>query len=82
LYERKRQPPSLWNPERQRFYTPQSLLKEFAESLIPNSYRVRYLAENDKGYDYEIPCSQHPAGCYEIELVVEKIRLPTWTLQD
>jgi SAM-dependent methyltransferase len=82
LYERKRRPPSLWNPQHQRFYTPQSLLREFAESLVPNSYRVRHLVENDKGYDYEIPCNQHPCGCYEIELVVEKIRLPSWTLQD
>jgi hypothetical protein len=80
LYERKEELPSFWNPDHKRFYTPQSLLAEFEQALPPNSYRVRHLAENDEGYDYSIPPNQHPIGCYEIELVVEKIRPPSWNL--
>ena len=82
LYERKRRPPSRWNPDHKRFYTPQSLVGEFDLALAPNSYRIRHLAENDEGYNYEIPPDQHPAGCYEIELVIEKIRRPSWNLLD
>jgi SAM-dependent methyltransferase len=83
LYERKRRPPSLragWN--HQRFYTPQTLLAEFESVLVPNTYRVRHLAENDARYMYELPKDKHPNGCYEIELVIEKIILPLWELDD
>jgi len=75
LYERKLVPPSNWNGDHKRFYTPASLLREFEESLEPNHYRIRHLADNDFGYIYEgIPPEQHAAGCYEIELVVQKIK--------
>ena len=83
LYERKRRPPSRragWN--HQRFYTPQSLLAEFENVLKPNTYRVRHLAENDANYTYDYPTERHPDGCYEIELVIEKIAPPAWTLDD
>jgi len=69
LYERRR-----------RVYTPSSLLAEFEAALVPNSYRVRHLAENDAGYQYEFPPNAHPEGCYEIELVVEKIAVPGWSM--
>jgi hypothetical protein len=81
LYERRRRPPSMRNSSHVRFYSPASLLAEFEQALVPNSYRVRHLAENDSGYSYESSPDVAPAGCYEIELVVEKIRNPTWTLQ-
>ena len=83
LYERKRRPPSRragWNY--QRFYTPQSLLAEFESALRPNSYRVRHLAENDANYSYGYDMDRHPDGCYEIELVIEKIATPKWGLDE
>ena len=80
LYEKKRNLPSRWNEDHKRFYTPALLLREFEESLPQNGYRVRHLADNDLGYLYEIGAEQHATGCYEIELVVEKIRAPAWDL--
>jgi SAM-dependent methyltransferase len=83
LYERKRQPPSKragWN--HLRFYTPQRLLAEFESILVPNSYRVRHLVENDANYRYDFPTDRHPDGCYEIELVIQKIEPPVWGLDD
>jgi len=83
LYERKRRPPSRWAGwNHQRFYTPQSLLAEFESVLLPNTYRVRHLAENDVDYTYSYPTERHPDGCYEIELVIEKISPPAWSLDD
>ncbi len=46
----------------------------------PNPYRVRLLQDNDLFYDYAMPRDADPVGCYEIELVVEKIELPAWSL--
>ena len=76
LYERKSTPPSLFNPDHKRFYTAASLLREFEESLPANGFRIRHLAENDVGFDYSTPIGEHARGCYEIELVIEKIRRP------
>jgi SAM-dependent methyltransferase len=76
LYERKSTPPSLFNPDHKRFYTAASLLREFEESLPANGFRIRHLAENDFGFDYSTPIGEHAHGCYEIELVVEKISRP------
>jgi len=80
LYERRRRVPSFWNWDHRRTYTPATLLAEFEAALAPNSYRVRHLAENDADYQYELPPNVHPEGCYEIELVVEKIAAPGWVL--
>lgn len=82
LYERKRRVPSFWNQDHRRTYTPATLLAEFEAALAPNTYRVRHLAENDAGYQYDLPPHLHPEGCYEIELVVEKIAPPQWRLED
>lgn len=83
LYERRKRPPSQWaGPHHVRFYTPMSLLAEFEAALPPNSYRVRHLADNDCGYEYDLHPSRHPGGCYEIELVVEKIRPPAWAVEE
>ncbi len=81
LYERKERPPSRHNLDHKRFYTAASLLLEVQASLEENSYRLRHLEENDMGYDYERPIDRHPAGCYEIVLVLEKIRKPLWKLE-
>jgi SAM-dependent methyltransferase len=81
LFERRSQLPSLSNSDHKRFYTPASVLREIEEVLEPNSYRVRHLVDNDFGFDYSIPpWSPHVVGCYEIELVLEKIRPPYWTI--
>lgn len=80
LYEKRLFPPSIFNGEHKRFFTPASLLALFEESLVPNSYRVRHLLENDEGFDYSIGPDRHSAGSYEIEFVLEKIRTPSWTL--
>jgi SAM-dependent methyltransferase len=82
LYERRRRIPSRWNADHKRVYTPSSLLAEFEAALVPNSYRVRHLAENDAGYRYDLPPSVHPEGCHEVELVIEKIARPDWKMED
>jgi SAM-dependent methyltransferase len=81
LYEKKSRPPSRWNADHKRFYTPASLVAEFETALAPNSYRVRHLADNDRSYTYDIGADRHSGGGYEIELVVEKIRKPDWQIE-
>ena len=78
LYERKSRPPSRWNNDHKRFYSPARLLAEFESALAPNSYRVRLLEENDRDYRYEDGPDIHPFGSYEIVLVIEKIKMPHW----
>lgn len=73
LYERKLNLPSRWNKEHQRFYTPASLLNEIESALEMNTYRVRSLLDNDVNFDYGVDEYQHASGCYEIEVVIEKI---------
>jgi len=82
LYERRPKIPSRWNPDHKRFYTPASLLQEIEEALEPNSYRIRHLIDNDSGFDYSLPPREASVGCQEIELVLEKIELPYWTVAD
>ena len=80
LYEKKRFLPSNWNSDHKRMYTPASLLSSFEKALDINTYRVRHLADNDRGFDYTCGPEHHSTGCYEIELVIEKIIPPTWKL--
>lgn len=80
LYEKRQSLPSRYNPDHKRFYTPESLLDEIEVSLDVNTYRVRHLRDNDDGYDYSIPPERHSKGCYEIELVLQKITPPEWRL--
>ena len=79
LYERRRALPSA-HPDHLRFFTPASLLALFETALPPNHCRVRHLQDNDLFYDYGVSPERHPVGCYEIELVLEKISPPAWTL--
>ncbi len=81
LYEKRAAPPSRWNADHKRFYTPASLMREIETSLPHNSFRLRHLADNDAGYDYAIGPEAHAIGCYEIELVIEKIQPPAWRLE-
>jgi SAM-dependent methyltransferase len=80
LYEKRRFLPSRFNEDHKRMYTPASLVRSFEEALEVNSYRVRHLAENDGGFNYQLGPEVHSDGAYEIELVVEKIELPAWRL--
>ncbi len=80
LYEKQTGLPSRYNADHKRLYTPASLMAEIEMSLRPNSYRLRHLADNDTHFDYAIPPERHSGGCYEIELVIEKIRPPAWHL--
>jgi SAM-dependent methyltransferase len=78
LYERKAAPPSRFNGDHKRFYTPSLLLSEIEQSLPVAGYRVRSLRDIDEGFDYTIPPGRHAAGSYEIELVIEKIKIPEY----
>lgn len=73
LYERKATLPSRWNREHLRFYTPAKLIADIENALDVNTYRIRSLRDNDTGYDYSISQAEHAQGCYEIEIVIEKL---------
>jgi SAM-dependent methyltransferase len=79
LYEKRPDIPSLLNPDHRRSYTSASLLTELEVSLPVNGYRVRHLVENDRDYPYGAAFETAPNGCYEIELVAEKITRPAWS---
>jgi SAM-dependent methyltransferase len=81
LYEKKLTLPSNYNSDHRWFVTPGLLLERVEDALPWNSYRVRWLRDNDDGYDYSIPPERHGKGCYEIELVLEKINPPCWTVK-
>jgi hypothetical protein len=80
LYEKKRFLPSNWNGDHKRMYTPSSLALVFETALSVNAYRIRHLAENDRGFNYSLGPDKHSDGAYEIEIVVERIRPPAWSL--
>ena len=80
LYEKSRTLPSRWNGDHKRFYTPASLMTAVENALEVNSFRLRHLKDNDIGFDYALGPGLHSEGCYEIELVIEKIRKPDWGL--
>lgn len=80
LYE-KREKLDAGKTSHKHFYTPATLLWLIEASLAPNSYRVKSLRDNDMFYDYSIPPSAHATGCYEIELVLQKIKPPYWGLE-
>jgi SAM-dependent methyltransferase len=81
LYEKRTGLPSRWNEDHKRFYTAGSLMTEIEKSLKPNTYRLRHLVDNDLDYDYAIGPEQHAGGCYEIELVIQKLVPPDWELE-
>lgn len=80
LYEKRKAPPSVWNADHKHFLTPARLLTAVEEALPVNGYRLRHLVDNDFAYDYAVGPNRHAVGCYEIEMVLEKKRLPEWTL--
>jgi SAM-dependent methyltransferase len=80
LYEKRDALPSVYNPDHKRLLTPAGLLGLFEEALEPNSYRIRHFRDNDKYFNYDIGPLEHSFGCYEMELVIEKLAAPKWTL--
>lgn len=76
LYERKASPPSRFNQDHKRFYTPALLLTEIESALPVGGFRVRSLKDVDDGFDYSVPPNQHARGSYEIEVIVEKLSIP------
>ncbi|MDB5688128.1 MAG: hypothetical protein JWL91_4 [Sphingomonas bacterium] len=80
LFERKLMLPATWTADQRRLYTPGSLLAEVEEALVPNTYRVRHLAEDDTGYDYARDTEERPVGKSDLTLVIERIAPPAWTL--
>lgn len=79
LYERKPVPTSRWGGnEHLRFYTPANFLAEIEDALPVGEFRIRSLRDNDTGFDYRIPPDRPPTGCYEIELVIERIARPAY----
>jgi SAM-dependent methyltransferase len=78
LYERKAYLPSRFNGNHKRFYTPRSLMAEIEAALPLGQWRLRSLRDVDEGFNYALPPEAHPKGCYEIELVVERIRPPAY----
>ena len=80
LYEKRRHLHSRWNMDHKRMYTPASLAGTFEAALPMNGFRIRHLRDNDAGFDYSRGPQLHSDGAYEIEIVIEKICPPTWTL--
>jgi hypothetical protein len=72
--------PAPRRPHQKRLYTPASLLSEVEEALVPNSYRLRWLADRDGGYDYARDREVPPTGQHDIALVLERIAPPAWDL--
>lgn len=82
LYERRLTvPPSRFSPEHLRSYTPADLLLEIERALEPNTYRIRYMEDEDMGYDYGLAADVHPVGGLEIVCVIEKITPPAWRVE-
>ena len=78
LYERRAHLPSRFNGNHKRFYTPAILMAQIETALPMAAWRLRVLRDIDEGFRYELPPEAHPKGCYEIELVVEKIAPPAY----
>jgi len=78
LYERKLRLPSRRNPLHRRFYTSNTLLADIEEAIDPCECRVRFVGENDSGYNYRVGLSGDPDGGQDIVVALEKIPLPAW----
>lgn len=78
LYERKADLPSRFNGNHRRFYTPASLMAEIEQALPVGAWRLRALRDIDEDFVYTVPPEKHARGCYEIELVVERIAAPAY----
>ena len=82
LHERQIELPSRWDPRQRRLYTPRALMDEIEEALVPNTYRVRLLIDDDRDYDYLADREARPTGACDVVLVLEKIEPPLWSLRN
>jgi hypothetical protein len=80
LHDRLQTLPSPFFPRKRRLYTPRLLLGEIEEALTPNTYRIRWLADDDAEYDYRLGLEDTVVGHCDIIAVVEKIASPDWVL--
>lgn len=78
LYERQLALPSRWQPAQRRLYTPRALIEEIEEALAPNSYRVRWLGDDDTDYDYGLGVDMPPTGAHDVLLAIQRIAPPAW----
>lgn len=79
LYERKPVPTSRWGGnEHLRFYTLATLAKEIEDALPVGEFRFRVMRDNDADFDYPLPPTEYPRGCYEIETVIQRIARPAY----
>jgi hypothetical protein len=78
LYERKLRLPSRRDALHRRFFTPNTLMAEIEEAIDPCAYRLRLLADCDKGYDYRAAIADAPEGGQDIVVVIEKLAMPPW----
>ena len=81
LFERKLTLPSSFVRGHKQFYTPASLLLEIQESLDPYCYRLRFLEDDDFGFDYSIEPGKPADGSCDIAVVIQKITRPIWADQ-
>ncbi len=82
LFERRERLPSRWNIDHKHFYTPSSLLALVEKLFEPNAYRIRHMCDNDAGFDYSVLPTEGGSGCFEIELVLQKMPTPRWEMDD
>ncbi len=78
LYERKLRLPSRRNRLHRRFYTANTLLADIEEAIDPCQYRVRFLGENDAGFDYGAELNSDADGGQDIVVALEKLARPAW----
>lgn len=79
LCERELALPSRTHAQRRRLYSPATLASEVEEALVPNSYRIRLLCDDDAGYDYAL--EQERVGAQSILMVLERIASPAWPVE-
>jgi hypothetical protein len=78
MFEKRFDVPSAFDSSTNRFYTPASLLLEVEESLDPLKYRLRFLGDDDEGFDPETPFDQEPSGSSSVVLLLQKVTAPSW----
>lgn len=78
LYERKPEPPSMWNHEHKTFWLPEESAPPSTLSLkgtiiqaIPDANIISFRVL-DFGHDWNQPKDNHPIGEYSIEAIVNK----------
>jgi hypothetical protein len=66
------------NNEIQRHLSDSQLMADIEEAIDPCECRLRFVGENDEGYDYRAALSSEPAGGQDIVVALEKITRPSW----